>query len=430
MSIPESLTIIVKDIKYTPLNGREENAIRVGTNDVKVGDDDATVPSNVFIGHGAGAQHANTFTSSVFIGKNAGFSAAGVGNTGSTGGVFIGVGAGYNSAATNGNILIGTNSGYQMTTGSDNVGIGNDAGVNIRTGNHNSFVGSYAGQGFSTGASQNIAIGFSSQAEPFIGNYNTVIGTNSNCETGGNNNIILGTNSNQIGSPSNCLAIGNDISTNGSNVIAIGDEVKSNTDYTISIGGPVHTAMYIGCGGDDYGRGDTGSTGPVLTSVYFNKNSHVNGAQCTLYNVTTSSTSDVRLKSEIVENVQGLGFVNKLRPVTYLMYGKKTLGMIAQEVEQTVKDVHFDNFDAVIQPGGEAQFYEMKYISFITPLVKAVQELSADLTSVKSQNASLVAQLGSLATQVQTLTAEVEALKPAPAPEPTPEPTPEPAPEV
>ena len=419
MSGLDAPIITVKDIKYFPVNGKDVNAIRLGTNDVKVNSDEATVPSNIFIGHGAGASHADTFTSSIFIGKNSGYSATGEGNTGSTGGVFIGVGAGQSSTATNGNVFIGNNAGIKNTIGADNVAIGNYTGSNNVTGNNNSYIGNYAGQGFQGGTDTNIAIGYNSQSVgSFVGDTNIVVGSNSNLEGVGDNNIMIGTNSTMVGDPTGSIAFGNDILTNGDNVIAIGNGVQENAPNTIAIGGPSHTAMYIGAGGN----ANTSVT-PLLADVYFNANATFPApGGCTLHNATVVAPSDVRLKSEIVENVQGLSFINKLRPVTYLMHSIPTLGMIAQEVEQTARETGFSNFDGVIAPKNETNYYEMNYSAFITPLIKAVQDLSVQITELSSlktvsdnEVASLKTQIGELKTvsdnEVASLKTQITELK-------------------
>jgi trimeric autotransporter adhesin len=115
-----------------------------------------------------------------------------------------------------------------------------------------------------------------------------------------------------------------------------------------------------------------------------------------------STYSDERIKENIQEDVQGLAFINKLRPVTYnlnihkqnnmTMSGKlkdekewpekydiekrKVTGFLAQEVEQAAKACNYD-FNGVTKPERADGLYSLRYSDFVVPLVKAVQEQQA-----------------------------------------------------
>ena len=111
--------------------------------------------------------------------------------------------------------------------------------------------------------------------------------------------------------------------------------------------------------------------------------------------------SDARIKDNVKENVPGLDFITRLRPVTYnlnihrqnaLVYqGKKDegdwpskydiekqtmTGFIAQDVEKAAKETGF-NFSGLVVPSNPQDLYSLGYASFVVPLVKAAQELSA-----------------------------------------------------
>jgi len=122
--------------------------------------------------------------------------------------------------------------------------------------------------------------------------------------------------------------------------------------------------------------------------------------------------SDQRYKTAIQENVKGLEFIMKLRPVTYkldinrlaanlkedqrrdadgkIIMGSTSLsdiesrdeksrivhtGFLAQEVEAAAKSIGFE-FSGVDVPKNEEAFYGLRYAEFVVPLVKAVQELN------------------------------------------------------
>ncbi|CAN5133389.1 hypothetical protein BH11BAC6_BH11BAC6_01030 [soil metagenome] len=125
-----------------------------------------------------------------------------------------------------------------------------------------------------------------------------------------------------------------------------------------------------------------------------------------------TNISDGRVKKNIKENVPGLAFINKLKPVTYNLNldaadkivqrpeikdkdGKAIqekpsadqlasrkakeqiiyTGFVAQDVEQAAKELSYD-FSGVDAAKNDKDLYGLRYASFVVPLVKAVQELS------------------------------------------------------
>jgi len=108
--------------------------------------------------------------------------------------------------------------------------------------------------------------------------------------------------------------------------------------------------------------------------------------------------SDARIKDNVQENVPGLAFITRLRPVTYNLNihrqhditfdgqpdntdweGKYDIekitqsGFIAQEVEKAANEVGYD-FNGLHKPSGPHDLYGLGYTNFVMPLVKAVQE--------------------------------------------------------
>jgi hypothetical protein len=134
--------------------------------------------------------------------------------------------------------------------------------------------------------------------------------------------------------------------------------------------------------------------------------------------------SDGRYKKNIKENVQGLAFINSLRPITYTVdvkglneyYNKgrnqdedkevannedKTAkvemekagdaasrivynGFVAQEVEEAAKKLNYV-FSGVDKPENKDGLYGLRYDNFVAPLVKAVQELSKENDKLKNR---------------------------------------------
>lgn len=74
-------------------------------------------------------------------------------------------------------------------------------------------------------------------------------------------------------------------------------------------------------------------------------------------------------------------------------------GFIAQEVEQAAQSIgyHFSGVDA---PKSESDLYGLRYAEFVVPLVKAVQELSAQNTLLLQTLTTLQQEVDSLKTQI------------------------------
>jgi len=76
-------------------------------------------------------------------------------------------------------------------------------------------------------------------------------------------------------------------------------------------------------------------------------------------------------------------------------------GFIAQEVEAVAQKVGY-NFSGVDKPKNEGDTYSLRYAEFVVPLVKSVQELSAENTQLKAEMALVKKQLEDLKTLIQT----------------------------
>lgn len=98
--------------------------------------------------------------------------------------------------------------------------------------------------------------------------------------------------------------------------------------------------------------------------------------------VVIESTSDESLKKEIEPEKLGLGFINKLKPVSYRMKKNpkfKYHGFIAQDLEKIIDK---NEGDALLQEH-EDGIKGIDYVCLISPLVKAVQELSEEVERLK-----------------------------------------------
>lgn len=120
-------------------------------------------------------------------------------------------------------------------------------------------------------------------------------------------------------------------------------------------------------------------------------------------------TSDERTKNSITESDLGLNFIDSLRPVSYKYnVGKNEIvrdedgeitgsvekpgnrvhyGLIAQEVKQTLDELGVEDFggwvlDDIEDPDSTQA---LRYEEFISPLIKAVQELSAKVKQLENK---------------------------------------------
>lgn len=118
----------------------------------------------------------------------------------------------------------------------------------------------------------------------------------------------------------------------------------------------------------------------------------------------TINTSDIREKKNIVKSDLGLEFINKLNPVSYKFINggyypidetdpeqlaqkhglpkpgiRKHYGLIAQELKQALDDVGAEDFAGYVIDDMEDpdSLLSMRYEECISPIIKAIQELSA-----------------------------------------------------
>jgi len=133
----------------------------------------------------------------------------------------------------------------------------------------------------------------------------------------------------------------------------------------------------------------TGHCRPSATDTY---DCGINGAKWDDVYATngTIQTSDRNEKNTIVDSDLGLAFVNKLKPVSYKFNNKTRThyGLIAQDIETVLSDISkpTSGFAGFIK---EDDSYGLRYNEFISPLIKAVQELSTEVETLKTKVAAL-----------------------------------------
>ena len=430
----EGLTVIGRQALYTNTTGNYNVAIgrtalfynSTGSNNVAVGNqalENTTGSSNTAVGYQAGysntsgvitafgyragySQTSNAIYLNTFIGFEAGYNTTGAGHT------FVGHNAGKAMAGGNWCTAVGWNalaanlvsacgafgvSALQSnTTGTDNNAFGYAALAGNTTGSFNTAFGHLVLNAATT-ASGNTGVGYQALVANTTGYSNTAIGEKALfVNTTGLYNTVMGN------------AAGDGVTTGSYNVL-IGSEVARSTvvlttgQLNVVIGAYARTSIanankqfVIGYGVQ--GQADTTITiGSNVGKIY---NSYES-------NATWTQTSDGRLKTNVQNDALGLSFINRLRPVKFNwkpsnevdpslpQYNETNLrdtstvihGLIAQEVKTALDAEGVSTFAGwdVGSDGVQAISREM----FISPLIKAIQELSAQVETLKSEIATL-----------------------------------------
>jgi len=301
------------------------------------------------------------------------------------------------------NTAVGGNSLYTNSGGQQNVAVGNNSLFSNTIGSYNVSIG-YLSMHDNTSGNSNTAIGFSSLFQNTSATNNTAIGFYAlNKNTTGISNTSMGSYSlyyNTIGNYN--IAFGKQALINnidGSNNTAIGTASLWN-----NISGNYNTALGFSAfsNGSLYNYSTALGNNSVITSSFqvrigSNVVSSIGGF------ANWTNVSDARFKTNIKEDVIGLDFILKLRPVTYnldldkidtylkipdsiskrkngelmkyrIQKGKEIqTGFIAQEVEKAAQELNYA-FSGVDKPKNENDYYGLRYAEFVVPLVKAIQE--------------------------------------------------------
>ena len=300
-----------------------------------------TGADNIAVGYGA--LDANTTgVSNTAVGKDAlGANAIGSNSTA------VGHSALAVSTANN-NTAIGYFTLAANTTGVNNVALGVNALLTNTTGIDNTAIGTFALDACTTG-SENTAVGVNALTALTTGVNNTAVGSEAANEiTTGTGNTIIGYNASAS-------------AATGVDQIVLGNGVtgQANTNVTIGNGtGKIYNAYTV--------------------------------------NATWTQTSDERLKRNIQDDTLGLSFINRLRPVKYQWkpsneidqslpyYNEENINRAGDVTLQAALDAEgvttFAGWDM-----GEDTIQAISREMFVSPLIKAIQELSAKVTALEAQ---------------------------------------------
>jgi len=278
-------------------------------------------------------------------------------NTTGTYNTVLGYQSGYSNTTGTVMVAIGYQAAYNATTSVDVVAIGGyRTGYNITSGSQIVAVGREAAQGMTSGSAA-VAVGYQSLYNATTAIGNTAIGNQAGYGSTGQYNTYLGWSS------------GYDMTTGSKNTIVgryggnqDGLDIRTSSNYVVLSDGDGNRAAYWQSGGG-----------------WVQKN-----------NSTSWSTySDQRIK-ENIKDIAGLEIITALHPVEfdYKVADKKhDIGFIAQEYQTVLPDQVMQE-NAVSEEikeltnGGALLTIQQNLVPY---LVKAVQELKAEVDSLKQQ---------------------------------------------
>jgi hypothetical protein len=369
-----------------------------------------------------------------FFGKSAGLS-----HTTGSGNSAFGVEALRLNTTSNYNTAFGWRSLWSNTSGIQNTGTGGAAMIMNTSGSQNTAEGYYA-LGDNTTGNYNSGFGFQALGFAGTGNNNAALGSfAAGSNTYGNSNVAVGTHamywSRHV---SNTVAVGDSAlywnaypfpsppsGLQGVGNTGIGSKALYNNKFGYFNTAVGRNALYATVSGNSntavgYNAYPVSATVSNYTGIGYNvgsgssiSNSVEIGNTSVVWiggQVGWSTYSDERIKENIQEDVQGLAFITKLRPVTYnlnihrqnnMTMGsklkddkdwpekydiekRKVTGFLAQEVEQAAKACNYD-FNGVTKPEKPEGLYSLRYSDFVVPLVKAVQEQQAIIEKLQKR---------------------------------------------
>jgi trimeric autotransporter adhesin len=305
------------------------------------------------------------------------------------------------------------------TTGSNNTATGRAALFSNTDGLGNTATGAEALY-FNTTGQGNTANGASALSKNTIGWLNTANGGAAlYSNTTGSYNVAIGDEALHLNT------------TGGANV-AIGSSALSSitiSESNTAVGSGAGSLHNVGSFNTFIGSGSNGNADGLFDGVALGVNARttanyqvrIGNANITSIGgyVNWTNISDGRIKRNIQDNVPGLAFINKLKPVTYNLdlnaadriiqpaerkdKGGKIIpvmqfetearkqkeqivytGFIAQDVEKAAKEINYD-FSGVDAAKNDKDLYGLRYAEFVVPLVKAVQELSKQNDDMKGE---------------------------------------------
>jgi hypothetical protein len=398
-----------------------------GTNFLSIHSDH---PTNSFFGSGAGqSNNASTLTSegkfNTFIGRGAGFS-----NSFGAYNIALGDQALFANDNGTGNTALGAGTLTSNVTGNENVAIGFAAlGSNLNSGTvaigayalsanttklgniaigYNALRNNGTGQSASFHSQLNTAIGYEAQYTNTLGDENTSVGYRSlYSNTTGFFNLGMGPYSlyhNQAGTDNVALGRYAGFGATGIN-FSLCNFLGSTSYLTTS-------------------RTNVTLIGSAIVNAQATGNNQLLLGNTSLQQIRAQVTgitaySDARYKTNVKEDVKGLDFITRLKPVSYnvrplelhKIWGTpdslvnrinhseteqvRYTGLIAQDVEKAMNESGYA-FTGIDIPTNDKETYAIRYTELMMPLIKAVQEQQKMIEDLKIENNTLQQRLSTL----------------------------------
>ena len=355
----------------------------------------------------------------------------------------LGFQAGYSLTTGEENTGVGYHAGKGITTGSYNTAVGSNSLVNTTTANYNTTLGRSAMHNNTTGA-ENTAVGSFALHQNTTASHNTAVGyfaleahTTGSANTGVGRNCMPSLTTGNFNTGLGHGALGN--MTTQSSCVAIGinalQTCLTGSGHNTALGADSGTVLTTGTHCTFVGSNSgiaSGSSNNSVAACIFGADSKAQGslANGLGYNLTCAAgfttigenandiraangtatwatISDERVKKDITDSTAGLSFINDLRPRTFNFKAKGDLpkefggyeegsteaykndktnhGFIAQEVKAVI-DNHTEITDGFkmwdVRDTGQQEVAEA---ALIPMLVKAIQELSAEVQKLKGE---------------------------------------------
>jgi hypothetical protein len=320
---------------------------------------------------------------------------AGYANTTGTNLTAVGKGAGYSNTTGDNVTVVGVNALYSNTTGAGNSAFGQGSLNANTTGSYNTAHGAQTLLSNTT-SSNNTAVGYQAL-------YSNVVGTNGGSGAFGYQALYSATEGNNWAFGNYALT---DATTGTSNCAFGGSAGSSATSASWNVLIGTNAAYQITTGSGNISinsRNGSGTYAPCLNITTENNRISMGSTGVTNAYVQVSWTvlSDARDKTNITNAPYGLDFVNELRPVTYQwdkrsnyedgtpdgthLEPKLQLGFLAQDVIDLELKYGATAKDLLV---GDDEFEDSLKVTeakLIPVLVKAIQELKAEVDSLKQQ---------------------------------------------